>query len=83
MAETLELQIKTTADQAAKSIGNLEGKLRSLGGALSSINGSNLHNFSSGLSELSKSVRGLSSIDTRTFSKVAQNMQKLGNLDTA
>lgn len=83
MAETLELQIKTTADQAAKSIGNLENKLRSLGGALSSINGSNLHNFSSGLSELSKSVRGLSSIDTRTFSKVAQNMQKLGNLDTA
>ena len=83
MAETLELQIKTTADQAAKSIGNLENKLRSLGSALSSINGSNLHNFSSGLSELSKSVRGLSSIDTRTFSKVAQNMQKLGNLDTA
>ena len=83
MAETLELQIKTTADQAAKSIGNLENKLRSLGSALSSINGSNLHNFSSGLSELSKSVRGLSGIDTRTFSKVAQNMQKLGSLDTA
>lgn len=83
MAETLELQIKTTADQAAKSIGNLESKLRSLGSVLSSINGSNLHNFSSGLSELSKSVRGLSGIDTRTFSKVAQNMQKLGNLDTA
>ena len=83
MTETLELQIKTTADQAAKSIGNLESKLRSLGSVLSSINGSNLHNFSSGLSELSKSVRGLSGIDTRTFSKVAQNMQKLGNLDTA
>ncbi len=83
MAETLELQIKSTADQAAKSIGNLESKLRSLGGALSSINGSNLHSFSSGLSELATSIRSLSGIDTRTFTKVSQNMQKLGTLDSS
>ena len=83
MSETLELQIKSTADQAARSIGNLESKLRSLGGALSSINGSNLHSFSSGLSELATSIRSLSGIDTRTFTKVSQNMQKLGTLDSS
>ena len=83
MAETLELKIKSSADQAAKSIENLKNKLKSLGGALSSINGSGLHNFSAGLRELSTSIRRLSSIDTRTFSKVAQNVQRLGNIDSS
>ncbi len=83
MAETLELQIKTTADQAAKSIGNLESKLQSLGNALSSLNGSNLHSFSSGLSELATSIHSLSGIDTRTFTKVSQNLQRLGTLDSS
>ena len=83
MAETLELKIKSSADQTAKSIENLENKLRSLGGALSSISGSGLYNFSSSLREFGTSIRELSSIDTRTFSKVAQNVQRLGNIDSS
>lgn len=82
MAETLELKIKSTADQAAKSIGNLETKLNSLNGALSAINSSGLKSFSSGLRELSSSIKSLSGIDSRSFSKIANNVSKIGNINT-
>ena len=82
MTETLELKIKSTADQAAKSIGNLETKLNSLNGALSAINSSGLKSFSSGLRELSSSIKSLSGIDSRSFSKIANNVSKIGNINT-
>ena len=83
MAESIELQIKSDAQQAAKAIGNLQSKLQGLGSALNSLNGASISNFASGMSQLATSLRSVSSIDTRTFSKIAINMEKLGNLDTA
>lgn len=83
MAESIELQIKSGAQQATKAIGNLQGKLQGLGSTLNSLNGASISNFASGMSQLATSLRSVSSIDTRTFSKIATNMEKLGNLDTA
>lgn len=83
MAESIELQIKSDAQQAIKAIGNLQAKLQGLGSALNSLNGASISNFASGMSQLATSLRSVSSIDTRTFSKIAANMEKLGNLDTA
>jgi hypothetical protein len=83
MAESIELQIKSDAQQATRAIGNLQGKLQELGTALNSLNGASISNFASGMSQLATSLRSVSSIDTRTFSKIATNMEKLGNLDTA
>lgn len=83
MAESIELQIKSDAQQAIKAIGNLQSKLQGLGDTLNSINGASISNFASGMSHLATSLRSVSSIDTRTFSKIATNMEKLGNLDTA
>lgn len=83
MAESIELQIKSDAQQATRAIGNLQDKLRGLGDALNSLNGASISNFASGMSQLATSLRSVSSIDTRTFSKIATNMEKLGNLDTA
>lgn len=83
MAESIELQIKSDAQQAAKAIGNLQSKLQGLGSTLNSLNGASISNFASGMSQLATSLRSVSSIDTRTFSKIATNMEKLGNLDTA
>lgn len=83
MAESIELQIKSDAQQAAKAIGNLQAKLQGLGDTLNSLNGASISNFASGMSQLATSLRSVSSIDTRTFSKIATNMEKLGNLDTA
>ena len=83
MAESIELQIKSDAQQATKAIGNLQSKLQGLGSTLNSLNGANISNFASGMSQLATSLRSVSSIDTRTFSKIATNMEKLGNLDTA
>lgn len=83
MAESIELQIKSDAQQATKAIGNLQSKLQGLGTTLNSLNGASISNFSSGMSQLATSLRRVSSIDTRTFSKIATNMEKLGNLDTA
>lgn len=83
MAESIELQIKSNAQQVAKAIGNLQTKLQGLGDTLNSLNGASISNFSSGMSQLATSLRSVSSIDTRTFSKIATNMEKLGNLDTA
>lgn len=83
MAESIELQIKSDAQQATKAIGNLQSKLQGLGSTLNSLNGASISNFASGMSQLATSLRSVSSIDTRTFSKIATNMEKLGNLDTA
>lgn len=83
MAESIELQIKSNAQQATKAIGNLQSKLQGLGTTLNSLNGASISNFASGMSQLATSLRSVSSIDTRTFSKIATNMEKLGNLDTA
>lgn len=83
MAESIELQIKLDAQQATKAIGNLQSKLQGLGSTLNSLNGASISNFASGMSQLATSLRSVSSIDTRTFSKIATNMEKLGNLDTA
>jgi methyl-accepting chemotaxis protein len=83
MAESIELQIKSGAQQAIKAIGNLQSKLQGLGSTLNSLNGASISNFASGMSQLATSLRSVSSIDTRTFSKIATNMEKLGNLDTA
>lgn len=83
MAESIELQIKSDAQQAIKVIGNLQSKLQGLGTILNSLNGASISNFASGMSQLATSLRGVSSIDTRTFSKIATNIKKLGNLDTA
>nr|DAM69109.1 MAG TPA: minor tail protein [Caudoviricetes sp.] len=83
MAESIELQIKSDAQQTIKAIGNLQSKLQGLGSTLNSLNGASISNFASGMSQLATSLRSVSSIDTRTFSKIATNMEKLGNLDTA
>lgn len=83
MAESIELQIKSDAQQATRAIGNLQAKLQGLGITLNSLNGASISNFASGMSQLATSLRSVSSIDTRTFSKIATNMEKLGNLDTA
>ena len=83
MAESIELQIKSDAQQATRAIGNLQDKLKGLGDTLNSLNGASISNFASGMSQLATSLRSVSSIDTRTFSKIATNMEKLGNLDTA
>lgn len=83
MAESIELQIKSDAQQATRAIGNLQAKLQGLGNTLNSLNGASISNFASGMSQLATSLRSVSSVDTRTFSKIATNMEKLGNLDTA
>ena len=83
MAESIELQIKSDAQQATRAISNLQSKLQGLGSTLNSLNGASISNFASGMSQLATSLRSVSSIDTRTFSKIATNMEKLGNLDTA
>lgn len=83
MAESIELQIKSDAQQATEAIGNLQSELQGLGSTLNSLNGASISNFASGMSQLATSLRSVSSIDTRTFSKIATNMEKLGNLDTA
>lgn len=83
MAESIEIQIKSDAQQASRAIGNLQAKLQGLGDTLNSLNGASISNFASGMSQLATSLRSVSSIDTRTFSKIATNMEKLGNLDTA
>lgn len=83
MAESIELQIKSDAQQASRAIGNLQAKLQGLGDTLNSLNGASISNFASGMSQLATSLRSVSSIDTRTFSKIATNMEKLGDLDTA
>lgn len=83
MAESIELQIKSDAQQATRAIGNLQAKLQGLGDTLNSLNGASISNFASGMSQLATSLRSVSSIDTRTFSKITTNMEKLGNLDTA
>ena len=80
MAESIELQIKSDAQQATKAIGNLQSKLQGLGSTLHSLNGASISNFASGMSQLATSLRSVSSIDTRTFSRLLPTWRSLATL---
>ena len=69
MAESIELQSKSDAQQAIKAIGNLQSKLQGLGDTLNSLNGASISNFASGMSHLATSLRSVRSINTRTVRK--------------
>lgn len=82
MAELDNLYIKIQAEavKANDAIDRLDNKLERLEIALERIRNVNLSSFTNSISDLSKSV---TSLKTTGFSRLAENINKLSNLDTS
>ena len=81
--ESLEIKIQTQAQQASNQIDALVGRLGKLSSSLSNLSTGNLNGLATGVNRLATAMNAMRGIDTRTFSAVARNVNKLGSIDTA
>ena len=84
MADIDQLNIKIEADaqKAHSSVDTLINKLGRLNSALGGINTSNLTSLSNGIQKLSNSMQSIKNVGTADFTRLAKNIQKMGQLDS-
>lgn len=80
--DSLSIQILAEAKKAENSLDLLIGKLSTLNEKLSSIKGGGLSDLSTGVSDFATSMDAIKSIDTRTFARVAGNIQTISGVDS-
>lgn len=80
--ESLEIKIQAQAQQASGQIDALVTRLGRLSSALSGLSTGNLNSLSTGVSRLAVAMTAMRGIDTRTFSAVARNVNKLGSINS-
>lgn len=80
--ESLEIKIQAQAQQASGQIDALVTRLGRLSSALSGLSTGNLNSLSTGVNRLAGAMTAMRGIDTRTFSAVARNVNKLGSINS-
>lgn len=80
--DSLEIQVQATAQKANQSLDALVGKLDRLTTSLGKVNGNNLASLSNGVQRLSSSMQSMKNIGTADFTRLAKNIQKMGQLDS-
>lgn len=80
--ETLEVKIQAQAQQASGQIDALVTRLGRLSSALSGLSTGNLNSLATGVNRLAGAMTAMRGIDTRTFSAVARNVDKLGSINS-
>lgn len=80
--DRLEIAIQAEATRASAELDKLIGKLNILSGALSSVNITGLTQLSSGVTQLSVSMQMVGNVKTASFTRLANNVQKLGSINT-
>ena len=80
--DTLELEIKSNSKSAAKSLDELSEKLYSLSQAFGFANNGGLKNYSEGINNITKSLSGLSSVNTKN-SGINNTINAIKRLSTA
>ena len=81
--DSLDIQIKASATKADDAIDKLVGKLEKLSSSLGSLNTAGLGNLAKGVSELSGAMQGMKNIGTADFTRLAKNITKMGEIDSA
>lgn len=79
--ETLEVKIQAQARQANGQIDALITRLGKLSSSLQSIDSSGINRLATGVNRLSSSMSAMRSVDTRTFSAFARNLNKLSGIN--
>ncbi len=81
--DSLEIKIVSDATQASASLDAFVSSLERMENALGRINGGSLNTLSQGLQNLSNALVGLSNIDGRKFTTIANNVNKLSAIKGA
>lgn len=78
--DNLDIQIKSSADSAAKSVERLANSVGNLAMKLNAIRGGGMRDFSSGLRSLSDAAKG---INASKLTTIAKGIEKLSKIDSA
>ena len=81
--DQLQIKIEAEASKANSAIDTLATKLDTLYNSLGRINGASVSSFASSVTQLSSAVQGVASIDGRTFSALARNIDKIASINSA
>lgn len=81
--DELQIRIEAEATKANTSIDLLVDKLDRLYTSLGRIDGTRMRSLASGVTQLASSVKGFASIDGRTFTALAKNIDKIANINSS
>lgn len=79
--DELQIELNAKAASANDAIDKLVVKLDKLSTSLGKINGSAINGLANSVDRLGRSMQVVNSIDTRSFTKLANNIQTLGNIN--
>ena len=79
--ESLNIEIKASAQQASASIDTLVKKLDKLSSVLNGVKGNGLQKFASGMSMLSNSMQKFQNVNAASFNRVAKGIKKFEDID--
>lgn len=82
--DRLEIQVQAQAQKANSELDKLISKLERMSGSLSRITeGGGINKLASGIDRLSTSMQNISNVRTTDFTRLAKNIEKLGNINQA
>lgn len=81
--DSLEIKIQANAQKANQSLDALVGKLERLSTSLGKVNGNSLASLSNGVQRLANSMQSMKNIGTADFTRLAKNISKIGEIDSA
>ena len=79
--DRLEVAVESSASKANAELNKLINRLEKVAGSLSKINGSGLTGFANGIEKLGKSLQMVNAIKTSDFTRLANNIKKISNID--
>jgi CII-binding regulator of phage lambda lysogenization HflD len=82
--DRLEIQVQTQAQKANAELDKMANRLRSVASALQSINDSGkVQGIANGVTKLGQAMQTMSNVKTADFTRLAKNIEKLGNVNQA
>lgn len=78
--DSLDIQIKTSADTADKALNKLVG---TIGKISASLGGVNFNNFSVGVKNITSAMQGLQNIKMPDYNRLANGISKIGSINSA
>lgn len=81
--DSLQIEINAKATKANDAIDRLVGKLDRLNTSLRGLNPTNLNGLSNGVDRLGRAMQTMNTVKTADFTRLANNLQKLGSVNVS